>query len=121
MYRYIAVAIVVAGSLVIGCAKSTPPDSTGETEQNEATNGEPSPPSEGFSHVIISETAYYTTGPQQGRPPDGTFPAGTRVNVIEEAGSYTRVRSENGVEAFVAADALKESTSPDTGDSSSQN
>ena len=59
-----------------------------------------------FSHVISTETEYYTTGPQQGRPPDGKFPAGTKANVIEETGSYTLVRSENVVEAFVASDAL---------------
>ena len=64
-----------------------------------------SPVSE-FTHVISVETEYYTTGPQQGRPPDGKFSAGTNVNVIEEAGSYTLVRSKNGVEAFVASDAL---------------
>ena len=59
-----------------------------------------------FTHVVAIETEYYTTGPQQGRPPDGKFSAGTNVNVIEEAGSYTLVRSKNGVEAFVASDAL---------------
>ena len=59
-----------------------------------------------FSHVISTETEYYTTGPQQGRPPVGKVSAGTNVNVIEEAGSYTLVRSKNGVEAFVASDAL---------------
>ena len=64
-----------------------------------------SPVSE-FTHVISVEAEYYTTGPQQGRPPDGKFSAGTNVNVIEEAGSYTLVRSKNGVEAFVASDAL---------------
>lgn len=36
-----------------------------------------------FSHVIAAETEYYTTGPQQGRPPDGTFPAGTKVSVVD--------------------------------------
>ena len=60
-----------------------------------------------FSHVIVAETEYYTTGPQQGRPPDGKFPAGTNVSIVEEAGSYVLVRSESGVEAYVAADAVK--------------
>jgi len=62
-----------------------------------------------FSHVIAAEVEYYTTGPQQGRPPDGKFPAGTKVNIVQQAGSYTLVRSEGGVEAFVTSDALKES------------
>lgn len=61
-----------------------------------------------FSHVIAAETEYYTTGPQQGRPPDGKFPAGTKVSIVEEAGSYVLVRSDGGVEAYVAADAVKQ-------------
>jgi outer membrane protein assembly factor BamB len=59
-----------------------------------------------FSHVIAAETEYYTTGPQQGRPPDGKFSAGTKVSIVEEAGSYVFVRSKSGVEAYVASDAL---------------
>ena len=59
------------------------------------------------SRVIGVETEYYTTGPQQGRSPDGTFPAGTNVSILEEAGSYILVRSESGVEAYVAAEAVK--------------
>lgn len=65
--------------------------------------------SDSFSHVIATETEYYTTGPQQGRPPDGKFPAGTKVNIVQEAGSYTQVRSESGIEAYVSSDAIKES------------
>jgi serpin B len=61
-----------------------------------------------FSHVVPAEAEYYTTGPQQGRPPDGTFPAGTKVSVVEEAGSYVLVKSDGGVEAYVAADAVKQ-------------
>lgn len=61
-----------------------------------------------FTHVIAAETEYYTTGPQQGRSPDGKFPSGTRVNIVEEAGSYILVRSEGGVEAFVTADVVKQ-------------
>ena len=66
-----------------------------------------------FSHVIAAETEYYTTGPQQGRPPDGKYPAGTNVSIVEDAGSYVLVRSERGVEAYVAADAVGE---PDLGE-----
>jgi len=59
-----------------------------------------------FAYIICADTEYYTTGPQQGRPPDGKFSAGTKVKVIEKAGSYTLLRSENGVEAFVVSDDL---------------
>jgi serpin B len=76
----------------------------GETlHENHET--QPSPDSE-FTHVITSESEYYTTGPQQGRPPDGTFPAGTKIRIVRDAGSYVLVRSESGVEAFVASDAV---------------
>ncbi len=60
-----------------------------------------------FTHSIATETDYYTNGPQQSRPPDGKFPAGTKVSIIEEAGSYVLVRSEVGVKAYVAADVVK--------------
>lgn len=65
----------------------------------------------GASHVITAEAEYYTTGPQQGRPPDGKFPAGTKVSVVEESGSYVLVKSESGIEAYVAADSVKQQES----------
>lgn len=68
---------------------------------------QPSPVSE-FSHVILNETEYYTTGPQQGRPPDGTFSAGTKVRIVRDAGSYLLVRADSGVEAFVASSAVRQ-------------
>jgi len=58
--------------------------------------------------VIVAETEYYTTGPQQGRPPDGKLPEGTKVSIVEESGSYVLVKSESGIEAYVAADAVKQ-------------
>jgi serpin B len=61
-----------------------------------------------FSHMIAAETEYYTTGPQQGRPPDGKFPAGTKVSIVEEAGNYVLVKSDAGIEAYVAAHAVKQ-------------
>ena len=65
-----------------------------------------SPPE--FSHVLAIETEYYTMGPQQGRPADGRFSAGTRLNVTKDAGSYVLVQTENAVEAYVAADAVRQ-------------
>jgi hypothetical protein len=59
-----------------------------------------------FTHVIATDTAYYLTGPQQASPPDGTFKAGTKVWLLREAGSYVRVRAENGTEAYVSRDSL---------------
>jgi len=63
-----------------------------------------------FSHVIAAEAVFYTNGPQQSRPPDGTLPAGTKVNIVEEAGSYVRVRSSGGIDAYVAAGSVKQQT-----------
>lgn len=59
------------------------------------------------SHVIVGNVPYYTSGPQQGRPPDGTFPAGTKVRVVDDNGSHLLVRTEGGVEAYVAAEAVR--------------
>ncbi len=66
-------------------------------------------PAEGFTHAIATETDYYTTGPQQGRRPDGKFKAGTKVKLLRTAGSYSQVRTENGVVAYVSSDALNKS------------
>ena len=60
-----------------------------------------------FTHTVTIDTEYYTDGPQQARPPDGTMKAGTKVTLVEEAGSYCRVKSENGIEGYVVADSLK--------------
>jgi hypothetical protein len=60
-----------------------------------------------FTHTISVETEYYLGGPQQAQPPDGTFKAGTKVRLLEVAGSYCVVESEDGVRAWVAVDAVK--------------
>lgn len=60
-----------------------------------------------YSHVITRDTTYYLQGPQQAMPPQGTFKAGTQVNIIQSMGSYTRVKSENGIEAAVSTDSLR--------------
>jgi hypothetical protein len=62
----------------------------------------------GFTHELTVDTAYYSGGPQQARPPDGTLKAGIKVEVIEDAGSYCRVRSEDGTEAYVDVGSLRE-------------
>ena len=60
-----------------------------------------------FTHTITTQTEYYTTGPQQGRPPDGKLAADTEVNIVRQAGSYTLVETADGVQAYVASDAVK--------------
>jgi hypothetical protein len=60
-----------------------------------------------FTHLVQRDVEYYLAGPQQARPPDGTWSAGSRVTLLREAGSYCLVRSAEGVEAYIATDALK--------------
>jgi serpin B len=64
-------------------------------------------PAPAFTHVLATEAEYYTTGPQQGRPPEGRFPAGTEVELIREAGSYSLVQSADGIRAYVATGSLQ--------------
>ncbi len=59
-----------------------------------------------FTHQLWQPSLFYLSGPQQGRPPDGEFRAGTLVRIVEEAGSYILVQSEENITAFVDASAL---------------
>jgi len=61
----------------------------------------------GPTHVITTETAYYTTSPAQARPPDGTLRPGTKVSLLRRAGTYVQVRTDTGIRAYVAAGAIK--------------
>ena len=81
---------------------------------NEADNGQktkdstmdatPTPPP--LTHVLTSDTPYYSDGPQQARPPDGTLAAGTSVAVIKNQGSYTVIQTADGVVGYVSSAAL---------------
>jgi hypothetical protein len=83
--------VLIAGALLAGCCPCC----------------ERSPATAAFTHVVTVDTPYYTAGPQQARPPDGTFQAQTKVNVLRDAGSYCQVKAENGVTAYVSTAALK--------------
>ena len=65
-------------------------------------------PGQAFTHIVTSGTEYYLTGPQQASPPEGYLEAGTKVALLEEAwsGSYCRVRTENGIEAYLSTGSL---------------
>ncbi len=60
-----------------------------------------------FTHELTQDEVYYIDGPQQQRPPDGTFEKGTKVSLLQDAGSYSLVTSEADVTAYVATDALR--------------
>ena len=57
--------------------------------------------------VAFPDTVYYLTGPQQARPPDGSFKMVTRVALVLDEGSYSLVTSESGVIAYVSSGALR--------------
>ena len=57
--------------------------------------------------LAFPKTVYYLTGPQQARPPDGSFEKGTRVALVLDAGSYSLVTSQSGITAYVSSDALR--------------
>ena len=82
---------VVLLTLVVVCCSCVAPPPAGES---------------GLTHVVHVDSVYYTTGPQQSRPPDGTFKAGTKVKIIRDAGSYSQVESDGGVTAFVSTGSL---------------
>jgi hypothetical protein len=91
--------------LLAGCSGQTPPAANiegGRDAGSSAASGEV------FPYVIVAEVEYYNSGPQQGRPPDGKLPAGTNVNVLRRTGGYSLVRSPDGVEAYIASDAIQE-------------
>jgi NitT/TauT family transport system substrate-binding protein len=64
-------------------------------------------PAQDFTHTLTRDEPYYLTGPQQGRPPEGTFKAGTKFKLVESGGSYSRVTAEDGTTAWVATDSLR--------------
>ena len=101
--------LLITITLLVGCSPDTslepsqqPPAAASEEQQTLS----PTESREEFTHVITTDTAYYTTGPQQARPPDGTLEAGTKVRVIEDAGSYCRVETEDEVIGFVVVDVV---------------
>jgi hypothetical protein len=55
-----------------------------------------------FSITVLRETPYYIDGPQQSRPADGYFKAGTPLKLIKSTGSYVLVESSDGVQAYVS-------------------
>jgi hypothetical protein len=61
----------------------------------------------GFTHELIEDEVYYINGPQQARPPDGTFEKGTKVILLMDGDSYCQVVSEMDVTAYVATGSLK--------------
>ena len=99
--------LLLLAACFLGCSgggDAVTPTNGGDTNDVQA---ESTPADEAYSHMIAVDTEYYLVGPQQAQPPDGTFKAGTKVKLVEEAGSYCVVESGDGVRAHVVVDALK--------------
>lgn len=59
------------------------------------------------THIMIRTSEYYTNNPAQGRPADGSLKAGTEVQLINQAGSYTLVKIPSRIKVYVASTSLK--------------
>ncbi len=60
-----------------------------------------------LTHKVIKKQPYYYNDPQQGKPPDGTFRAGTKVRLLEhDGGPMCRVADKKGVCVMTAFDGL---------------
>ena len=65
-----------------------------------------------YTYIISHQTVYYLSGPQQSMPPEGKFKAGQRVRLLQDAGRYSLVESEDGITAYVSSDSFKEEVAP---------
>ena len=99
MKKLLLTLLVCGFVVVVGCAEKRQPAIQ--------ANGQPAASNAAPTHVITADTVYYMSGPQQARPPEGTFKAGTKVTLVQNAGSYSLVRSAGGVRAYVSTASLK--------------
>lgn len=91
--------------------EAAPPGDTAGAAGTDTMTDSGSAPAAGL--VILTETEYYTTGPQQSRPPDGKLPAGTQVRIVNDGGSYVQIESADGLQCWVSADTVRTATTSD--------
>ena len=91
--------------------EAAPPGNTAGAAGTDTMTDSRSAPAAGL--VILTETEYYTTGPQQSRPPDGKLPAGTQVRIVNDGGSYVQVESAAGLQCWVSAETVGTATPSD--------
>jgi hypothetical protein len=61
-----------------------------------------------YTHVVVKKQPYYASGPDQGAPPEGHFPAGAKVRLLEhDGGPMCRVANEHGMIAMTAFGGLR--------------
>src|SRR4051812_43791416 len=93
MKRIIQAALIMAA---IGASACTP--------QSSAPTGQPPAqvaPNATNGYVILQDTPYFKNGPAQPMPADGTLRSGTAVTIGKKIGSYTLVRTPDGIVGYV--------------------
>lgn len=105
---FLSLGIISLGIMLNGCVIGIKKSIELPEEVVEALSA-PQENVENSTHVIqTANEQYYLNGPQQAQAPDGSFPKGTRVRLIRNAGSYSIVQSESGTTAHVTSGSLKQ-------------
>ena len=65
------------------------------------------PPPNQFTHEVRTEQPYYYVGSQQAAPPEGTFPAGTKVILLSRTESECYVADARGLYVATACKGLR--------------
>ncbi len=86
--------LVLAGSLVGGCASFTPP-----AVLNGTTNT--------WYAVTPPQTPFYRYGPQQGNGPDMQLQHDAIMKVIRPSFGYVKVQLQDGKDGYVASEAIR--------------
>jgi hypothetical protein len=60
---------------------------------------------DGATHCLNRDEPWFEH-PAQARPPNGRLAEKTRVRILQDAGSYTKVQTDDGITCFVASEAL---------------
>ena len=60
-----------------------------------------------FTHELTKPEPYYYSSAQQGKPPDGEFPAGTKGVLVHDGGNRCRVVDGRGISAEIESGGLK--------------
>lgn len=61
----------------------------------------------GCTHKVVQSTPYFVDGPSQLDPPQGDLDPGIHVLALDRTGSYRRVLTLTGVNAYVLESALE--------------
>ena len=66
------------------------------------------PPPTAFTHEVTTDQPYYYNSPQQATPPDGRFPAGTKVKLLtRDGGPMCQVVDARGLCVMTAWSGLR--------------